>query len=424
MRTENNRILIAVFVALTAVSHAVGYEHMFSVFGLNVYIAMPLMAFMALLGPLAFLIQPDFARMKLLWRQLLILLVPILFPAIWSHVIWIVEQASFSEIRRGYVSIAYMFFTYSAAASFVYAAGEDGGWLYLASMLLANFIKMITVIADGGVGPFVTQFFRLMVTFASDTGPLMAQMELQGVTFGLGIYLLWFLMEPKKIREHPGLFAGTVFFFFLGLKRMAVVAVLVTAPLCLLLYPKSEQEKGKRFLLHGLGILLPAAAIACVGLIYYGAFEVLEKMGISTNGRAMIYQQYLPYMEFSPFFWGNGAGWVDNMRQLWQPEAEKEFALVFHTHNEYLRIYLELGMIGLACWCLARFHLQAAAAKKLLGRKGARICAAGLIYLGINYLMDMLGMNEGANVPLAVLFLSFGLTRREEEERLAMEEKV
>lgn len=417
--TKNNHILTGIFVILTAAAHMIGYDYLLPLFGLHIYIHLPIMAVMAFLGPLAFLVRPRFARMKILWRRLLLLLFPVILPALWSHITWIINQAEISEMRRGYVSIAYMAVSYCAAASFVYVAGEDGGRLYLISMLAANFMKMLTVIADGGIGPFILQFIRLIATFTRDTGPLMAQMELQGVTFGLGIYLLWFLLDRERIREQWPLFLTTVFFFILGLKRMAAAVLIPAFFISLVIFPKSRADKGRRFLLRGFGILFLIGAVAFVGVVYYGFFDILEEMGIDTNGRAVIFERYLPYMDFSLGFLGRGAGWVENMIQIWQPELEERYELAFHTHNEYLRIYLELGMTGLVCWCLARFHLLMAAAERLLDRKGARICLAALIYLGLNYMMDMIGMNVGANVPLAVIFLSWELTKS--EEKLASE---
>lgn len=423
VKTKNNPILSGFFVILTAAAHMIGYDYTFSLFGLHVYIFLPMMAFMAILGPLAFLVQPRFARMKILWRRLLILLVPVLLPALWSHITWIINQVEPAEIRRGYVSIIYMAAVYCAAASFVYVAGEEGGLLYLISMLLANFMKMLLVIADGGIGPFLAQFIRLLVTLTRDTGPLMAQMELQGVTFGLGIYLLWFLLDRTRIRKSFPMFLATAFFFILGLKRMALLSLIPALLLCLILSPRSRADRVRRFLLRGFGILFIIAIVAFVGMVYYGLFDILENMGIDTNGRAMIYERYIPYMEFSPSFLGKGAGWVENMIQIWQPELEKRFELSFHTHNEYLRIYLELGMIGFVCWCLSRFHFLMAAADRMLDRKGARICLAALIYLGVNYMMDMIGMNPSANVPLAVIFLSWGLAQSEERMTAETEQR-
>lgn len=390
--------------------------------GFGVSASLPFLLIMILIGFLDFLITPRLARLILTGKQLMTLQIPVLFPFLWSLLVWILTSAGMSEIRRGLVSVMYLFFGICAMAAFVYVAGEDAIWWFLLSLIASNLVVMIPVIASNGIMEFLNELWRLIITFAGETGPVMQQLEVHGVTYALGIYLTFFLVWHWDLRKKALPAAAAVLCFLTGMKRIGVAAVLAAGLFGMVLMMFRRFREIERFVIRVAGVVLLVAALAYVGAIFYGLFDYMEQIGIDTNMRSHIYSIYRPYYTFSPAFTGNGTGWVDDMFQTWQAAADElTIYEVYHTHNDYLREYIELGMAGFLCWCLLRFHYQVSRAFRLLGDEAGILCLALVLYMGITYMTDSTATQLPVNNAFAVFMLAFQLTGREEKQDQLLE---
>ncbi len=63
---------------------------------------------------------------------------------------------------------------------------------------MANFIKVLTVAMEGGIGDFLEEFYQLLVSFSAENGPLMQQLEINDLTFAFGPFLIYLLLWRKK----------------------------------------------------------------------------------------------------------------------------------------------------------------------------------------------------------------------------------
>ena len=404
---KSNRLVQLVFVLLMAAVNST--QGMVSLGGISVYTYLPLTMVMAGLGLLVFLAAPDFPRVCALWKPLAVLLVPVVFPVLWSHLIWIAGQAGFSEIRRGYASMLYLFFGFCGAAAFTYAVGERAAWWYLATLVFANMGMVVRVVRAAGPAAFLRDFFYLMITFASVTGRWMHALEIHGITYALGVYVILFLMDPRSARKAWPLTVLTVFCFLVGLKRIAFAAALGAAAEGILFRTLDRFPQLKGFLLRTMAGGFLVAGLVYVGAVYFGLFEFLERIGIDTNVRVSIYQSYYKYFEFSPTFLGNGTGWVDDLFQKMSRVRET----FYHTHNDYLRVFIELGMFGFVIWCYTKCVLPVLYGYRELEGWGGDLCLAMISYLAITCTVDSTSTQIYVNMAYGVILMCHGLSVRE-----------
>lgn len=410
--------VLLVIAFLLAVAYNYYGENMFSAAGFDFYMFLPIAAGAVLICLAVFLVSPRLARMKVLWEQMWILLLPLLFPFVWSFMIWILNSANLLELRKGVITTAYLASGIVMMAAIAYLAGEKASWLHLLSLVVSNAATMVRVMLDGGVVEFFRQLWALLSTLAQETGELMARLEIHGITYALGCYLVYFAVETRHIRRKKILFLLTLFFFFTGLKRIALAGVLLAAVVGLFWRKLERFSWLNRFLYRLAGVVFLVMALAYVGAIFYGLYDLLEQVGINTSARADIYDMYKPYYSFSPIFFGNGIGWVEAQMSIWSETATD---LVYNAHCEYLKQFIELGMAGFLLWCLLRFHLQISHASRRLGYRGGVLAFAMLIYIAATYATDTTATQVFINNAFGSILLSYHLGNREKEKEREME---
>lgn len=409
--------LCAIVLLLSTLYSYLGYDVMIPVGGFDVYSYFFIAVASIFLAVLVFIVAPKLDRMSVLLSQTAIQMTPLAFPFIWSILVWIAGQANLLELRKGLVTAAYMLSGIGMVCAFTYLTGEKAAYLDLLGLLLANLFKATQVALEGGVEEFFRQFQRLIVTFAGETGELMQKVELQGVTYALGCYLIFFLLSKKgKYRNWP-LLLVTLFFFMMGLKRIAAFGVVLALILAFFLEKVSKSEEVRNLILKIAGVVLIVAVLAYIGGVYYGLYDYLESIGIDTNLRDQIYQNYWPYYTFSPAFLGNGLGWVESQMAIWAEMGED----YYNTHNEFLKQFIELGMIGSMIWLWLRCNLQVKDAFKRLGVENGILAVALVVYILCTYTTDTTGTQVHLCNSFAVILFSANLYNREDKKYIEME---
>lgn len=416
LRRENPLLCVIVLLLSTLYSY-LGYDVMIPVGGFDVYSYFFIAVASILIAALAFMVVPKLDRISVLMGQTGIQMLPLVFPFVWSMIIWITGQASLLELRKGLVTAVYLLSGIGMVCAFAYLTGEKAAELDLLGLLLANLLKAAQVAVEGGVGEFLRQFQRLIVTFASETGELMQKVELQGVTYALGCYLIFFLISRKGRNKNWLLFFATLLFFMMGLKRIALFGVVLAVIVAFLLTRMSKTKEIRDMVLKVAGVILLVVVLAYVGGVYYGLYDYLESIGIDTNLRDQIYRNYWPYYEFSPTFFGNGLGWVESQMTIWAEMGED----YYNTHNEFLKQFIELGMIGSMIWLWFRCHLQVKDAFKRLGNENGILAVALMVYILCTYTTDTTGTHVHLCNSFAAILLSANLYAREDKKYIEME---
>lgn len=116
----------------------------------------------------------------------------------WSVAIWITEFQTFNYILRGSLNIFYMLTNLMFASAAIYLFGEATMPLTLVGMTMANGLVALQVAASAGIGTFISEYIRLLITFADDTGGAMRQMELHDMVYGWGVMLIYYAIHKEK----------------------------------------------------------------------------------------------------------------------------------------------------------------------------------------------------------------------------------
>lgn len=417
----SGRWLSVVFLALWTLDSLLG-ENLFYVGGLGVYYHLPIMMSIIMAGGLAFLVSPRLGRAKILTVQSAVLLVPVVFPVVWSLMIWVITSAGISGIRRGFVSSGYLFFGILAIAATAYAVGERVVGIYLFSLVAANLLIVVRVIGEDGMAAFLSDFAVLLYSFAETTGDTMKKLEIHRITYGLGPFLVCYFVKGSRMKKIRWLFPGALFCYLTGFKRTGVIAVAAAVITGWMVCALKKRRAARLFLLRAAGVGFVIFSLLYVAAVYFGLFEFVESLGINTNMRPYIYSLFRPYYHISPFFLGYGTGWVDDLfRNIQQGISGDLGGVAYNTHNDYLRSYIELGMIGFVIWCCTKFNLQVSRSYRFLGTDGGNTALALFTYMAITSLTDPTSMQVYINCAIASILCGFRLETREKMEERELE---
>ena len=367
---------------------------------------------------LAFLIKPNVARGAVSMRLALIASLPFFVTIVVSLFIWFVEQVDAAVISRG-LSGAFFYsnaLSFSlAAGAFLYVFGEKGIWYNLLAILISNILSLLLIIAQNGIGVFVSEFIRLVITFAGDTGDVIVQAEIHELAFCLGAYLIYMLMKPRKNFTFLLLLGLSGFCFLAAFKRIGIIAIALALVLgwALLWVAKFRKSTAKNLAVI-FSLAMMAVLVGYIGLIKMDVFSMLEEAGIETSGRVIVYKAVDKFYEFSPSFLGNGIGYL-----TYQLNTNMSVG-VSAVHNDFLQYFVDLGFWGYLLWLASTTVIRVCC----FGAKG-RTENAILTFALCLYLVIASSTDNTVNYPLltttlAVIMMGHGFDEqvRQREQKL------
>ncbi len=352
---------------------------------------------------LLFLYKPNIARGFTAFGDACVYSIPLLVTTVVSLFIWFMETVDIGVISRGLSSS----FIYANMLSFalgsgamLYIFGEKGIWYNLIAILSANIIMIISIIAQNGLGSYLSEFITLITTFAGVTGDIIIQAEIHELAFCLGAYMIYMLFKPKKNIIFFILFILCLFCFLSAFKRIAIIAIAIALALGYLLkfiahYNKKTAER----LVIFLTVLIIILLIGYIALIKGDAFELLEKAGINTSGRVEIYNAVDGFYEFNPGFLGNGIGFLTYQLNTFMKVG------VASVHNDFLQHFIDLGFWGYILWLLSITLVRIL----YFGRKG-NIENAIITFMLTVYLIIVSSTDNTMNYPLLTGVLAILMT--------------
>ena len=359
---------------------------------------------------IAFLYKPNVSRGIASIKATLVYCTPLLVTVVISLFIWFVGQADTSVITRGLSTI----FIYNnmisfalAAVAFLYVFGEKGIWYNLIAILIANMMMIFMIIAQNGIGVFVSELITLVVTFAGETGDVIVQAEIHELAFCLGAYLIYMLMKPQRKIAYFILLGLTGFCFVAAFKRIGMIAIVIALMFgwFLKFVARFKRDTAVRLTII-FTVLLVLILFGYVAIIKMGVFSLIEKAGIDTSGRVVIYETVDKFYEFSPEFLGNGIGFL-----LYQLSTGMGVD-VTSVHNDFLQYFIDLGFWGYILWLISITLLRVC----YFGAKGKTENAIVTFALTV-YLVIVSSTDNTLNYPLlttvlAVLMIGPGFDER------------
>lgn len=300
---------------------------------------------------LFFLYKPNIARGITAFCDACVYSIPLLVTTMVSLFIWFMGTVDVGVISRGLSSsfiYANMLSFALGAAALLYVFGKRGIWCNLIAILIANILMILTVIAQNGLGNYMSEFITLITTFAGVTGDIIVQAEIHELAFCLGAYLIYMLYKPKKSIVYFILLALSLFCFLSAFKRIAIIAIAIALAFGYLLkFIAYYNKKTASGLVTFFSIVVIVLLIAYIALIKMDAFELLEKAGINTSGRVEIYNAVDEFYEFTPGFLGNGIGFLTYQLNTFMKVG------VASVHNDFLQHFIDLGFWGYIIWLVS-----------------------------------------------------------------------
>ena len=111
--------------------------------------------------------------------------------------------------------------------------------------------------------------------------------------------------------------------------------------------------------------------------IRYGLFEALEQLGIDTKSRALLFANVERYYDVSFTYMGRGTGFERFVEWFTGMESPVPLRTQTQIHNDFLRMYLNIGFIGYWVWLWSWLMVRL----RYWFRQGGK--DAGCLFLGI-----------------------------------------
>ena len=348
---------------------------------------------------LVFLFAPNIARGVYSIKATFIYCLPLIVTIAASLFIWFEGQVDTSVIFRG-LSSSFIYVNMVsfclAGVAFLYIFGEKGIWYNLIAILISNILMILTIIVQNGIGNFLSEFITLIVTFADETGEIIVQAEIHELAFCLGAYLIYMLLKPKKNVTFFILLALAGFCFVTAFKRIGIIAIVVAVGLgwLLLFIAKYKKDTAMRITVI-LTVIVGVILVGYVAIIKMDVFALIEKAGINTSGRVVIYNAVDKFYEFAPDFLGNGIGFL-----TYQLSTNMNVG-VTSVHNDFLQYYIDLGFWGYILWLISMTCVRVC----YFGRKGRTDSAIVTFALTV-YLIVVSSTDNTINYPLLTTVLA------------------
>lgn len=331
------------------------------------------------LSILVFLVRTDLKRGGDLLHLVALQCLPSVVILMASVPLWVFQTQRMTLIRRGVFNEVYGLFIIMAVAGMLYAFGTQGAWLNLAAMVGANFITLVRVVSRYGLPAYLQELRTLIVSFANETGPIMKRMELHELTFALGVYLVYYILNWKECRKNRlalFLLGPTLFFFLSGFKRIGVAAVAAAVALCLVLRVLTRRRKGA-FWLMAASFAVVIVLFLYLILVERGIFDYIsEHFGVDTMGRRELSHFIDEYYWIGPDFFGYGAGFVARLFY----DLPEEYS-VRALHNDILMIYIDAGFWGFWGWMLCYLPLRVHRIYRQQGQREGIMCLCLQVYV-------------------------------------------
>lgn len=234
------------------------------------------------------------------------------------------------------------------------------------------------------------QLFAIIVTFVLRQMPDFTPGNLleSHYAFILGAYVIYYLY----IKKYPYFFVS-LFFMFLGNKRIAVFSMIFSSSLLCIRYfsPKCRNILLKLLTLGEIAVLY-CYLFFCSSPAFSNLRIRLDHM---FSGRMKAWEQVRDVYSFQPFYIGKGTGWVLGLlNELKIPRFE-------NLHNDVLSIYIELGFVGFGLWACLTFLIV------FYARGKHKICIFALLtYTMINLCTDNISIYIGYLMPYYMMILS------------------
>ena len=359
-----------------------------------------------------YMIRPDRERAVFCLRFFALFFFPYLLFWAWSAGIWIFELQTFDYILRGSLTSFYMLTNMLMLCAAVYLFGAKSMIYTMIGMFMTNTLILFQVGQANGFPRLISEYITLMLTFADNTGDAIKQMEIHGLVYGWGAFVIYFATHKVKTKKEKRMqmlmLLGSCFYFTTGFKRIAVPAVVISI-FAVHICQKIKLRKFRN-LVRASAVLVMIAIFAYLALIKTGIFyDICNELDIDLMFRDVLYKFYEDFYELSPTYLGRGVRFVYEYGSTVK-EGSREA-----IHNVYLETYIE---VGFWCWMIWMYYDLSWRVQRVIDRyemPPAAVLIGMNIYVFFTYLTDNTLYYYCINVAYRMAVMVWCLERDKEE---------
>lgn len=360
----------------------------------------------------AFMIRPDRERAVFCLRFFALYFFPYLLFWLWSLGIWISEFQTFDYILRGSLTSFYMLTNILMLCAAVYLFGAKSIMYVMVGMFMTNTLIFLQVGQANGLPRLIQEYITLVFTFASNTGDAIKQMEIHGLVYGWGAFIIFFATHKARTRRQKRIqilmLLSSIFYFTTGFKRIAVPAVVVSI-VAIHIWQKQSTRKLK-VKVRWMSLLVIAALFGYLWLIKTGIFyDICEKYEIDLMFRDVLYKFYEDFYELTPTYLGRGVRFIYEYGSAVK-EGSREA-----LHNVYLETYIE---VGFWCWIIWMYYDLNWRVRRVSDRyemPPAAVLMGMNVYVFFTYLTDNTLYYYCINVVYRIAVMVWSLERERDE---------
>ena len=305
-------------------------------------------------------------------------IIPLIVMFLWTICIWIIKGTHFRFITRGISDLIFLSGACISGAFLAKVLGKDALRYGLMAAIFTMVLSSIIGLGSMG-GEFFTTLYRVENRYV----------ELHEALFVIGLYLVCFALsdgffnnQKNKIYFGVGCLA-----FIIGGKRIGFAGLMVS--LCIGLFVKHRKAKTQEAIIKVIGIGMIAFTIAYIWLSVTGELDLLfARYNINMMNRNIIYNYFRKFCDFSPTFLGHGLGFVGRQFDYATRDDLYNMISIRALHNDYFKMYLEIGFVGTLCWVTYWLRTLPNKLKKKIGLSGSCLVFCLIMYAFITYTTD------------------------------------
>lgn len=360
-------------------------------------------------------IRPQLNKVKEILPPAAMYLGLIALLLLWSLAIWIMNFTDTSSMVRGASKMVFQTISVMTAISAVYLFGHEAVNLFTLGLCITNGLIMLLEIPNYGLAESINSLITCVVKFGEAVGFARA-LEIHDLTFVFGQLVIYYAVfapqdNEKEQKKRTRYLFLSIFFFIVGMKRIAIPAVV----LFILIAACMKNKKRSSFFFLTVGIFVTALFLVFVYAVRSGAIsEICARLGVNMMGRDYLWKLAGSYYRFSPTYMGRGFEFVDKIVVEWFESGIINRA--YPLHNDILKVFVELGFPGFMIWSGVQYIVFPVFFLKYADSKTAMLYLSLLGYMTVTYMTDNTAFYFWSTMSLKLVVLAYAVYRREKRK--------
>lgn len=311
---------------------------------------------------------------------------PIIIAFVYTLIIWIVnppEYLTFRYLSRLLSNLGCMLVIVVCVIMVCRLFGKKAIKLSFWALLLTigfNFIIVLREYGFSSVLIYLRNVFSMeQFSYGTTVSNISYALEVHDATFAMGIFLVYFVFYYESERKDRLIYIiCSVIGVYLGFKRNALIAILVSAILALSFLRKKSRNFVKTCQILGFGMFI-------VGMLYVALIKNIDVLPsfvkILDVARINLYHFLSGEYTISPFYFGKGYSYINNRLGL-------ETGLLHTSHTDLVRIYIEMGIYGFILWIWYYFVKIPRKLYTNYSKRAAKFFLIATFYVFSTYFLD------------------------------------